>query len=164
MDEVDRLLAAWRRERPDLDVSPLEVLSRLSRLARHLDLTRRSAFTDHELEPWEFDVLSALRRSGDPYELTPGALTAATLVSSGTMTNRIDRLEQRDLVQRLPDPRDRRGVLVRLTPGGRGRVDGGLADLIERERELLAGLSAADQRALAGLLRTLLKPFDQAPA
>lgn len=161
MDEVDRLLAAWRRERPDLDVSPLEVLSRVSRLARHLDLARRSAFTAHALESWDFDVLSALRRAGSPYELTPGALTAATLVTSGTMTNRIDRLAQRGLVHRMPDPRDRRGVLVRLTPAGRGRVDAALADLIDRERQLLSGLSSEEQRALAGLLRTLLRPFDQ---
>jgi len=161
VDEVDRLLAAWRRERPDLDVSPLEVLSRVSRLARHLDLARRSAFTAHALESWDFDVLSALRRAGSPYELTPGALTAATLVTSGTMTNRIDRLAQRGLVHRMPDPRDRRGVLVRLTPAGRGRVDAALADLIDRERQLLSGLSSEEQRALAGLLRTLLRPFDQ---
>ena len=91
-DEVDRLVAAWRRERPDLDTRPLEVLSRVTRLARHLDRARRSAFTEHDLEAWEFDVLSALRRSGEPYQLSPGALLNQTLVTSGTMTNRIDRL------------------------------------------------------------------------
>lgn len=114
-DEVDRLVTAWRRERPDLDVEPLEVLSRVSRLARHLDRARRLAFSEVGLEPWEFDVLTALRRAGAPYQLSPGALLTQTLVTSGTMTNRIDRLAKKDLVERLPDPNDRRGVLVRLT-------------------------------------------------
>lgn len=120
-DEVDRLVAAWRRERPDLDVEPLEVLSRVSRLARHLDRARRIAFSEHNLEPWEFDVLTSLRRAGAPYQLSPGQLLTQTLVTSGTMTNRIDRLTKKNLVERLPDPSDRRGVLVRLTPRGATR-------------------------------------------
>lgn len=99
-DEVDRLVAAWRRERPELDVDPLHVLSRVSRLARHLDLARRTAFAEHGLEAWEFDVLTALRRAGPPYRLSAGALLRATLVTSGTMTNRIDRLERSGLVDR----------------------------------------------------------------
>ena len=93
-DEVDDLVAAWQAQRPDLDVEPLQVLSRVSRLARHLDRARRDAFAGHGLEPWEFDVLAALRRQGPPYQLSPGALLRITLVTSGTMTNRIDRLEQ----------------------------------------------------------------------
>ena len=118
MDEVDRILQAWARETPDLDVSPLRVLSRVSRLARHLDFERRDAFAIHSLDTWEFDVLAALRREGPPYELSPGQLIQQTLSTSGTMTNRIDRLAARGLVERLPDPRDRRGVRVRrLTPG-----------------------------------------------
>ena len=159
-DEVDRLVAAWRRERPDLDVSPLEVLSRVNRLARHLDRARRAAFAEHQLETWEFDVLSALRRAGDPYELSPGQLLTRTLVTSGTMTNRIDRLTQRGLVRRRPDPDDRRGVLVTLTDDGRSLVDAALTDLLEHERAILAQLSAADQHRLAGLLRTVVAPFD----
>ncbi|MQA87414.1 MAG: MarR family transcriptional regulator [Streptosporangiales bacterium] len=159
-DEVDRLVAAWRAERPDLDVQPLQVLSRVHRLARHLDRARRAAFAEHGLEVWEFDVLSALRRAGAPYELSPGTLLRATLVTSGTMTNRIDRLEHAGLVRRGPDPHDRRGVLVRLTEAGRERVDAALDDLVKRERELLAGLTDEQQRTLAGLLRGLLAPFD----
>ena len=138
-DEVDDLVAAWRAERPDLDVEPLQVLSRVSRLARHLDLARRAAFATHDLETWEFDVLSALRRTGPPYQLTPGALLRATLVTSGTMTNRVDRLAAAGLVRREPDPMDRRGVLVTLTPagldpGGRGpgRPGQARADAAER--------------------------------
>jgi DNA-binding MarR family transcriptional regulator len=159
-DEVDRLVAAWRVERPDLDVEPLQVLSRVSRLAKHLDRARRAAFAEHDLEPWEFDVLTALRRAGRPYELSPGALLRATLVTSGTMTNRIDRLAEAQLVRRRPDPEDRRGVLVSLTEAGQQRVDAAFADLLRREHDLLVGLGGGDQAVLAGLLRTLLMPFD----
>lgn len=160
MDEVDRLVTSWQQERPDLDVTPLQVLSRVSRLARHLDRARRASFAEYDLEPWEFDVLTALRRAGKPYELSPGALLRATLVTSGTMTNRIDRLEQAGLVRRRPDPEDRRGVLVSLTDDGRARVDAAFADLLRREQELLAGLGSDEQKVLADLLRTLLTPFD----
>ena len=159
-DEVDRIVEAWARERPDLDIGPLAVLSRVTRLARHLDLARRSAFERHELELWEFDVLSALRRAGEPYHLSPGALVTQTLVTSGTTTNRIDRLELRGLVVRRPAPADRRGVLVRLTAQGRGRVDGALEDLLDVERGLLGDLSVADQARLADLLRVVVAPFD----
>ena len=159
-DEVDRVVAAWRRERPDLDVSPLEVLSRVTRLARHLDRARSAAFAAHGLENWEVDVLAALRRSGPPYELSPGQLVADTLVTSGTMTNRIDRLAARDLVRRRPDPDDGRGVLVHLTDAGSTLVDTALADLLDRERSLLAVLAADDGPQLAALLRRLVSPFD----
>jgi DNA-binding MarR family transcriptional regulator len=163
-DEVDDIVARWRAERPDLDVAPLQVLSRISRLARHLDRARRAAFAAHGLETWEFDVLSALRRQGTPYQLSPGALLRATLVTSGTMTNRIDRLEAGGLVRRHNDPQDKRGVLVELTSNGIRRVDAAVADLLDRERELLAGLAADQQEELAGLLRVLLAPFDSASA
>lgn len=159
-DEVDRIVAAWQRQRPDLDVTPLEVLSRVSRLARHLDRARSAAFAERDLESWEFDVLSALRRAGAPYELSPGQLVTQTLVTSGTMTNRVDRLTARGLVRRLPDPRDRRGVIVRLTRSGRRTVDGAFAGLLARERDLLAELDDGDRDALAGLLRRLVLPFE----
>jgi DNA-binding MarR family transcriptional regulator len=160
-DEVDRLVAAWARERPDLDVRPLEVLSRVTRLARHLDRARRTAFAAHGLETWEFDVLAALRRAGRPYVLSPGRLISETMVSSGTMTNRVDRLENAGLVQRLPDPQDRRGVQVRLTPRGKERVDAALAGLLDRERQLLHGISRADRETLSALLRRLVAPFEE---
>jgi DNA-binding MarR family transcriptional regulator len=159
-DDVDRIVDAWRRERPDLDVAPLQVLSRISRLARRLDLDRSSAFARHALEGWEFDVLSALRRAGRPYELSPGQLVRQTLVTSGTMTNRVDRLERRGLVERRPSTTDRRGVIVQLTAQGQRSVDGAMADLLDRERTLLAELPEADREALAGLLRRLLTPFE----
>ena len=159
-DDVDRIVEAWRRERPDLDVAPLQVFSRVSRLARRLDLDRAQAFAQHQLEGWEFDVLSALRRAGAPYELSPGQLVRQTLVTSGTMTNRVDRLERRGLVGRSPDPNDRRGVIVRLTPEGQQAVDAAMADLLDRERTLLAELSAKDHDELAAMLRRLLSPFE----
>ena len=159
-DEVDDLVAAWQAERPDLDVRPMQVLSRISRLARHLDRERRGAFAAHDLESWEFDVLAALRRQGAPYELSPGALLRATLVTSGTMTNRVDRLEEAGLVRRRPDPQDKRGVLVTLTPAGQARADAALADLLEAEQALLAPLPKPSRQALAGLLRILLTPLD----
>jgi len=161
-DEVAGVVAAWRRERPDLDVAPLEVLSRVSRLARHLDLARRTTFAAHGLETWGFDVLSALRRQGPPYQLSPGALVNETLVTSGTMTNRIDRLEDHGFVRRLASPDDRRGVLVELTDTGRERVDAAMVTLLEAERVLLAGLHGEDVGTLARLLQRVLAPMDQA--
>src|ERR1700754_4644867 len=109
-DEVDELTEAWARERSDLDLAPVAVFSRISRLSRHLDLARREAFTAHGIESWEFDVLAALRRAGAPYELSPGRLLRETLVTSGTMTNRVDRLPSRGLGQRPPAPAAPRGV------------------------------------------------------
>lgn len=159
VDEVDELIDAWARERADLDLAPVAVFSRISRLARRLDKVRSDAFTAYDIETWEFDVLAALRRAGSPYELSPGRLLRQTLVTSGTMTNRVDRLAARGLVERHPDPDDRRGVLVRLTAEGKDAVDGAFTALLEAEQDLLADLPAADQKDLAGLLRRLLAPF-----
>lgn len=154
-DQVDRLVDAWRRELPELDLAPMEVLSRITRVAQRLDRIRRASFAAHGLESWEFDVLAALRRTGAPYELSPGRLIRETLVTSGTMTNRVDRLADRGLVDRLPDPHDRRGVLVRLTAAGRDRVDAALGDLLAREQGLLSGLGRQERKQLVVLLRQL---------
>jgi DNA-binding MarR family transcriptional regulator len=159
-DEVDRIVDAWSRERPDLDFTPLQVLSRVGRLARHLDRARRTAFAASDLESWEFDVLSALRRAGSPYQLSPKALLQQTLVSSGTMTNRIDRLLERKLVERRTDPHDGRGILVVMTTTGREHVDRAISQLLASEAELLDGLSSGDQERLAILLRKLSLDFD----
>ena len=159
-DEVDRLVAAWKRERPDLDLSPLSVLSRITRIARHLDIARRDAFGD--LENWGFDVLAALRRAGAPYQLSPGALMQETMVTSGTITNRLDRLEELELIPREPDPNDGRGSLVTLTKSGIRAVDAAMEDLLENERQLLKDLSGKDREQLAALLSTLVTEFDSA--
>ena len=158
-DEGDRLIAAWKRERPDLDLSPLAVLSRITRIARHLDIARRDAFG--ELENWGFDVLAALRRAGEPHQLSPGQLIQETLVTSGTMTNRLDRLEELQLITREPDPNDGRGSLVTLTRAGMRAVDSAMEDLLENERELLRNLSAKDREVLADLLSKLVTEFDE---
>lgn len=159
-DEVDRLVEAWSTERPDLDVTPMQVLSRITRLARHLDRVRRKAFASHGLEASEFDVLSALRRAGSPYRLSPGRLLRETMVTSGTMTHRVDRLIAKGLVQRLPDPADRRGIKVQLTAAGMAAVDGALDALLDSEEIFLDGLTAAEAESLANALRTLSLPFD----
>ena len=161
-DEVDALVEAWARERPDLDVAPMRVLSRVTRLARHLDRQRAAAFSAHGLEPWEFDVLAALRRAGPPNQLSPGQLLRETLVTSGTMTNRVDRLAARGLVRRDLHPGDKRGVLVGLTEAGRAAVDAALADLLQAEQRLLAGLGEDDQHQLASTLRRLLVVYAEA--
>jgi DNA-binding MarR family transcriptional regulator len=158
-DEVDEIVEAWARERSDLDLAPVAVFSRISRLARRLDLARREAFTAHGIESWEFDVLAALRRAGAPYELSPGRLIRETLVTSGTMTNRVDRLAARNLVERHPDPDDRRGVLVRLTAEGKAAVDGAFEALLAAEAALLADLPVRERERLAASLRRLLAPF-----
>ena len=157
-DEVDRLVSAWKRERPDLDFSPLEVLSRITRIARHLDIARRNAFGD--LETWGFDVLASLRRSGDPYQLSPGQLMQETLVTSGTMTNRLDRLEELELITRRTDPSDGRGSLVTLTKSGMRAVDSAMEELLQREREFLISLTKAERTQLAAMLSGLAGPFD----
>lgn len=159
MDEVDEIVAAWARERPDIDPSPMEVFSRVARLGKHLNLMRKNAFTEHGLETWEFDVLSALRRSGPPYELAPGQLVAATMVTSGTMTNRVDRLVNRGLVLREPSLDDRRGVRVILTDAGLDRVDAAIDRLLNLERNLLARLNPELREQLTLALKNLTLGF-----
>lgn len=159
-DDVDGIIAAWEQARPDLDVTPLAVLSRVSRLARRLDLARGAAFAEQALDGWEFDVLSALRRAGDPYELSPGQLVAETLVTSGTMTNRVDRLTARGFVERRPSATDRRGVIVRLTSLGLSTVDAAMAELLDHEHGILEALTVGERQQLADLLRRVLGPLE----
>jgi DNA-binding MarR family transcriptional regulator len=160
MDEVDKIVAAWQRERPDLNLDALQVLSRISRLAHHLDVGRKAAFAKSNLEPWEFDVLASLRRAGRPYALAPRELIKENLVTSGTMTNRIDQLEKRNLVSRKPDPADGRSVIVTLTETGKYLVDAAFAELLSLEADLLGDLTKAEQVELAQLLRTLTIQFN----
>jgi DNA-binding MarR family transcriptional regulator len=159
-DEVERLVAGWQQALPDLDVSPLEVLSRVTRLARHLERQRSIVFARHDLETWTFDVLSALRRSDPSHELSPGQLLGMTLVSSGTMTNRLNHLERRGLVRRKVDLDDARSMRVRLTAKGRRRVEGALKDLVVREDALLGGLTDRQRSTLASLLKIVVAPLD----
>lgn len=156
MDEVDRIVAAWRDVRPDIDVTPMQILSRVTRLSRQLDRKRKAVFASHGLETWAFDVLSSLRRAGDPYQMSPSALTVELLVTSGTMTNRIDRLASAGWVSRQRDPGDRRGVLVQLTAAGRRKVDDALSDFLDLEAQMLRELDDTECASLADSLRHLV--------
>jgi DNA-binding MarR family transcriptional regulator len=160
-DAIDRIVAEWNRERPDLDVSVTHVLQRITRLYLLQTASFADVFGRYGLTFGEYEVLAALVRSGPPYRLRPGELGSALVLSSGAMTNRIDRVEAAGLVERLPDPDDRRGTLVALTTEGRQVVDTALQAHLANEERLLGGLSAADRRQLTNLLRKLLlsEPF-----
>jgi DNA-binding MarR family transcriptional regulator len=156
-DHVDRVLDQWRTERPDLDVSPMAVIGRLSRLNRLVDAELRQTFGAHGLDGASFDVLATLRRSGPPHRLTPAELMRASMVTSGAISQRLDRLEARGLVTRTPSEKDGRVVYVALTDDGRTVIDQALPDHVETENRVLAGLSRAQRDALAGVLRELLE-------
>ena len=158
-DEVDGIVAAWKHARPDFDAEPLHVFSRLWRLQSHIDKMRRQTFARHGIESWEFDMLCALRRQPE-LQLTAGKLMRETLVSSGTVTNRIDRMVSHGFARRLPDPEDGRVVHVEVTPEGLDVVDAAMADLLAVEEEHMKDMDPAARRELAGLLRTLLVHFD----
>jgi DNA-binding MarR family transcriptional regulator len=154
-DGVDRIIEQWESERPELDHSPIGVVGRISRLARELEQRLEPVYREHGLEPGWHDVLATLRRTGPPYELRPSELTGTLMLTSSGTTKRLDRLEQAGLVERAPDPQDRRGVLIRLTAKGREVIDATTEAHLENERRLLAALSAAEREQLAGLLRKL---------
>jgi DNA-binding MarR family transcriptional regulator len=155
-DAVDRVLEQWRTERPDIDASPMGVIGRLSRSARVLEHALAQVFATHGLAQGEFDILATLRRSGPPYALTAGALASTSMVTSGAITYRIERLVAKDLVTREVDPDNRRSVIIGLTPTGRRLIDTALLDHVDNEARLLAPLTAKEQAQLAGLLRKLL--------
>ena len=154
-DEVDYIVEAWKAERPELDLTPLEVLSRVTRIGKRLDRLRRSVFAAHGVDVWEFDVLATLRRSGKPYQLSPSALMEQTMVTSGAMTNRINRLLSRGLVTRDTDSDDGRRVVVGLRPEGKRLVDRALDDLLAAEEQALTRLGVNDRTELVSLLRVL---------
>lgn len=163
-DAVDRISAQWAEVRPDVDSSPLAVIGRVSRLSRLIDKRLGESFARFGLEAWMYDVLATLRRSGEPYELTAGELVAQAMVTTGAITNRIDRLEQRGLVERAAAS-DRRKVIVRLTPAGRELVDAVVGPHMAVEEEILASLSPRQRDDLVRLLRTtLLALGDRPPA
>lgn len=156
MDRADRAIAQWRRERPDLDVSPMAVFGRLSEAAALAQERIRAVFARAGLAPGEFDVLATLRRSGAPHRLTPTALYESTMVSSGAMTARLDRLERAGLIARRANPDDRRGVLVELTTAGFALVEEVVATHVANEHRMLAGLDDGERAALADLLSRLI--------
>lgn len=162
-DAVDRIAEQWRTVRPDLDVTPMEAIGRVSRLSRLVDRRLAENFARHGIEAWMYDVLATLRRSGSPYELTAGDLVNQTMITSGAMTNRIDRLEGLGLVERDSAPDDRRKVVVRLTPEGLRLVDEVAAGHLATEQEILASLTERQKEQFIDLLRRLLLGLDDRP-
>jgi DNA-binding MarR family transcriptional regulator len=154
-DGVDAILEQWRRERPDLDASPIGVIGRISRLSREIERLLEPVYAASGLEPGWYDVLATLRRAGPPYRLRPTDFATTLMLTSSGTTKRLDRLEAAGHVTREPDPGDRRGVLIALTAQGRKLVDKAAAKHLANERRILSGLSAADQCQLADLLRKL---------
>ncbi|WP_067480022.1 MarR family winged helix-turn-helix transcriptional regulator [Actinomadura hibisca] len=163
-DNVDRVLEQWLAERPDLDASPMGVIGRVQRASRRLERGLSENFALHGLQLWEFDILGTLRRSGPPYRLTAGALSASAMVTSGAITNRIDRLVAKGLVTRETDPANRRSVAITLTESGWQVIEDVLAHHVAEEERLLAALSADERRQLAALLRTLLVGLGDVPS
>lgn len=161
LDHVDHILAQWRKERPDLDVGPMGLLGRLHRLSTHLGREVEAVLLKHGLSSSSFDVLATLRRAGPPYRLSPGDLLAMTMVSSGTMTNRIDQLEKVGLVERFHNPQDRRSVLISLTERGLAIVEDAVGAHVENQHRLVAHLSEEERAALNGLLKRFLRDFEQ---
>jgi DNA-binding MarR family transcriptional regulator len=160
-DGVDEILLQWARERPDLDVSPMAVIGRISRIERTVDPLLASVFRQFGLERWSFDVLATLRRSGYPYELTPTQLFSSLMLTSGAITHRTDELEKAGLVHRAPDPNDRRGVRVRLTDLGLAKINQAVSAHVENEWRILGHLSRQDRSLLISLLRRFLLGLEQ---
>ncbi|WP_242909798.1 MarR family winged helix-turn-helix transcriptional regulator [Actinomadura terrae] len=158
-DAVDAVMDAWRRERPDVDVWPVGVVGRIQRLSRLLEAELQRFFRRYGLDNGEADVLTTLRRSGEPCELTPGQLVKASMVTSGAITKRIDRMVAKNLVERVPDALDRRTVRIRLTAHGRKTIDDLFALHIANEVRLLQALDRDRADGLADALRVLLESF-----
>ncbi|KVA16053.1 MarR family winged helix-turn-helix transcriptional regulator [Burkholderia ubonensis] len=156
VDHVDRVVAQWRDERPGLDVTSMEIFGRLARLAKHCEKARTEALSPFGFKEGEFDVLATLRRAGKPYELSPTQLYRSLMITSGAITNRLMRLEQAGLVERVPNPQDGRGLAVRLTPDGLALIDRAVAVHVETQDLLLGGLNRDERAALAALLKTAL--------
>jgi len=155
-DHVDMILNQWHQAMPELDPSPMAVIGRMGRLDKLMTDELNQLFRQFGLNFGEFDVLATLRRSGEPYRLTPGQLLETLMLTSGAMTNRLDKLEQRQLIQRMPDPEDRRAVQVQLTEQGLELISKAVVAHVENEKRMLSALSASEQQQLAGLLKKLL--------
>ena len=154
-DAVDRIVGQWEVVRPDIDSSPIHIIGRVSRLSRLIDRRLSENFARHGLEQWMYDVLATLRRHGPPYELTAGELVGQSMVTTGAITNRVDRLAERGLVERRAGA-DRRTVIVRLTPTGLALVDEVVLTHLATERSIIDSLAPREQRQLADLLRQVL--------
>jgi DNA-binding MarR family transcriptional regulator len=155
-DHVDTVLGQWQRERPDVDSAPVAVIGRISRLSRALEARLEPVYAAHGLDGGLFDVLATLRRQGSPYQLCPRDLADASMLTSSGTTKRLDRLEDAGLVVRKPDPEDRRGVLIELTPAGHKLIDAAYPRHMQNEDRLLDPLTKGERKQLASLLKKLL--------
>ena len=162
LDTVDRITRQWNTVRPDLDVSPMAVVGRISRLSRLIERRLEENFARFGIESWMYDVMATLRRAGEPFELSAGDLVRQAMVTTGAITNRIDKLEQRGFVERA-SANDRRKVIVRLTPSGYETVERVVEAHLDGERELLATLSPRQRDELQKLLRTMLVSLGDTP-
>lgn len=160
MDHVDQIKAQWREQRPDLDVEPMGIIGRMARLTRHLQAEHDRIFERHGLNNAGFDVLATLRRAGPPHALTPKQMLASAMISSGTMTNRLDRLEEAGLIRRSPDPADGRGVLIQLTEAGLAKVDATVTDHVQNQQAMIAALPPAQRQQLDAALTAWLAAFE----
>lgn len=157
-DAIDKILEQWQRERPDLDASPMGVVGRIARLTKHLDRSVLATVSEFGLNLGEFDVLATLRRSG---QLSPTALFRALMISSGTITHRIDRLEQAEWVKRIPDPNDRRGTLIVLTDKGLNLIEQAVEAYVANVHQIVSALEESERESLTLLLRRLVLSFEQ---
>ncbi len=160
-DAVASILAQWRRERPDLDVAPMGLIGRLGRLSHHLSRAMEQVFATHDLTAAGFDVLATLRRSGAPYRLSPGALLRTMMITSGTLTHRLDLLDKAGLIRREPNPEDQRSVAIVLTNEGLARIDAAVNDHVALQAQLVARLTPAQREALDALLANWLAGFER---
>lgn len=160
MDRVDVILAQWRRERPDLDTGPMGLIGRIRRVAAHLSRGMEKTFAAHGLNGASFDVLATLRRSGPPYALSPGDLLETMMITSGTMTNRIDQLEKAGLVARAHNPEDRRSVIISLTDKGFATIDAAVTAHVATQQRLVAALSAEERAMLNAVLGKYMAGFE----
>ncbi len=161
MYDIDKIKAQWARQRPDLDTEPMALIGRITRLSAHLSEEMGKTFARHGLNGPSFDMLATLLRSGPPHALSPNQLLETMMVTSGTMTNRIDQLEKDDLVIRVRNPDDKRSVLVQLTGKGQKIIDAAVTDHVETQKKLVAGLSGDERGNLNALLRIYLATFEK---
>lgn len=160
MDHIDKILAQWKQERPDLEVAPMGTIGRIKRLNQHLARGMEKTWSAHGLNAASFDVLATLRRAGSPYALSPGDLMASTMVTSGTMTHRIDQLEKAGLVERIRNPDDGRGFLISLSPQGYAVIDKAITAHVETQGKLVAALTNEQRSKLDDLLSQFLSAFE----
>lgn len=160
MEDIDRLVAQWREQKPHLDTMPMAILGRFLRLQKHIEAEISACHKQFELTMGEFDVLATLRRAGQPYTLTPSALLSSMMLTSGAMTNRLDKLESKGLIKRVHSTEDRRSVSVGLTENGLGTIDEAIEEHVRIQHTLVDHLSDTEMPQLNQLLKTWLVAFE----